>query len=173
VARHRGRRQSLPSPLLSGRPGTGRKRRLNANAKNAKNKSPAVNFDNSAPARLNANRRTFLRLGSRQTWANVHNASRQNSAAAMSVCTRGPKVRNADVLIKRLRQSSPPHGPASLLARMYRLAPRISVNSSMGKRAHLRMVFGSFHFSRNHSPKTHCPRYAGKNFSLKVQEMWL
>ena len=76
-----------------------------------------MNFDNSAPARLNANRRTFLRLGSRQTWANVHNASRQNSAAAMSVCTRGPNVRNAGVLTKRLRQSSPPNGLPSFLAK--------------------------------------------------------
>src|SRR5438034_1015944 len=121
----------------------------------SKNRTPAVNFESNAPARLKAKRKTFPRVGSRHRLENVHSASSENSVNATSVCTRGPKARNAGVLTYRLRQSSPPHAPPSRLARTYTAHPSASISNSIGNRAHLSKVFGSFHLSSSHSPNTH------------------
>jgi hypothetical protein len=172
-ARKRALRQLRASVLLSGVPGTRRNSKLRTNAAKAKNRTPAVNFDSNAPARLKPNSKTFPRVGSRHRLANVQSASRENSVNATSVCTRGPKARNAGVLTYRVRQSSPPQEPPSRRASSNTAHPSASVSNSMGNRAQVSKVFGSFHLSSSHSPNTHCPRYAGKNFSLMVQEMWL
>ncbi len=78
----------------------------------------------------------------------------------------------AGVLTYTLRQSSPAQSPPSFRAYTNKTQPRISATTSIGARAHASVVTGSFHFVRTHSPKTHSPRYAGKNASLKVHEMW-
>src|SRR5256884_12755 len=155
VARRRALRQSRASALPSGVPGTRRNRKLRTNTAKAKNRTPAVNFESNAPARLKAKRKTFPRVGSRHRLENVHSASSENSVNATSVCTRGPKARNAGVLTYRLRQSSPPHAPPSRLARTYTAHPSASISNSIGNRAHLSKVFGSFHLSSSHSPNTH------------------
>ncbi len=82
-------------------------------------------------------------------------------------------MRKAGVLTYTLRQSNPPHTPPKRRAYKYTVHPRASVNSSMGKRAQASTLFGSFHLSSSQSPNTHCPKNAGKNFSLAVHEIWL
>src|SRR5580693_2899519 len=96
--RHRSRRHERASGLARGWPGTARQRVLKANATNAKNKMPAVNFERSAPARARANSKAFFLVGFCHISAKRHNASRENSVTAISVWTRGPKARKAGVL---------------------------------------------------------------------------
>src|SRR5258708_39777912 len=98
MARQRSRRHARASALAMGCPGRGRQRVLRAKATKAKNKMPAVNFERRAPARLRPNRTAVLRLGFCQVSAKRHNVTNENSVTAMSVWTRGPKVRKAGVL---------------------------------------------------------------------------
>ena len=72
-----------------------------------------------------------------------------------------------------MRTTGPPHAPPRRRAYKYTTHPRASVTNSMGKRAQASTLFGSFHLSSSQSPNTHCPKNAGRNFSLFVHEMWL
>src|SRR6266404_1016006 len=172
VVRHRSRRQARASGMPMGWPGTERQRVLKANATKAKNKMPAVNFERRAPARLRANSMAFFRLGLCHISANRHSVSKENSVTAMSVRTRGPKVRKAGVVTYMLRQIRPPQFSPRRRACIYKTQPSTSVRRSIGRRAHVSVVRGLFHLVRSHSPKTHCPKRAEKNSSLNVQEMW-
>src|ERR1700730_127452 len=98
VALQRSRRQTRASVLARGWPGTARQRVLKAKAAKAKNRMPAVNFERSAPARLRANSKAFLRLGLFHISAKRQNVTKENSVTAKSVWTRGPKGRKAGVL---------------------------------------------------------------------------
>src|ERR1700730_3908480 len=171
VRRQRSRRHARASGLAVGWPKTERQRVLRANARNAKNKMFAVNFERSAAARHKEKSRAFFRLGFCHISAKRHNVSMENSVTAKSVWTRGAKAMKAGVLTYTLRQSSPAQSPPSFRAYPNTIQPRISATTSIGARAHARVVMGSFHFVRTHSPKTHSPRYAGKKVLLNVHEM--
>src|SRR6516225_6604454 len=93
VSFQRSFRQLRASLLSPGCPGRGSQRVQREKATNTNKRIPAVNFERSAPAKLIANRNAFLFVGFCQRSANLQTVSNENKVTAMSVSTRGPKVR--------------------------------------------------------------------------------
>ena len=97
-ARQRSLRQGRAAAFSAGWSASAQRRVFRTNASMAMNRTPAENFESSAPARARANRRVLRGLGSRHTSPKVHSVNTVKSAMATSVSTSGPKVRNAGML---------------------------------------------------------------------------